>query len=351
MPQQQKQLGKGGYSTVSRSTSMIPGVVVKRINPSRENISSLIAKYTRQKKVLDNLQQRNPTRSQLFNKIYKITDKNQSIMKDLGDKDLWWYMKNGHHRLLDDLDNVVGQLKDAVVIMLMSRVVHRDIKPENIMAQYDTQTGKFYLTLIDFTDSLTAEDIKKSKKFSGFGTPYYKSPELISRDARKNWSKGHPNEYIANDLWSLGIVLYELIYRKNPIEIFEKQNPNFKTGSLHQFYQFLKKNPFLYDNLFPDFNPRDPRYKHVNDVRTLLSLNPDERIWWLNQEISLHSLLSMNPDKTLLLLKASDKIQKQKISRLLDESELLKKRKKTSSSSAKQQQQQKRKKTERNKLK
>jgi len=71
-------------------------------------------------------------------------------------------------------------------------VVYRDLKPENFMV--DTEG---YIKLVDFG---TAK-VLSGRTFSVVGTPHYMAPEVIL-------SKGYG---LAVDLWSLGVVIYEMV--------------------------------------------------------------------------------------------------------------------------------------------
>jgi serine/threonine-protein kinase len=79
-------------------------------------------------------------------------------------------------------------------------VVHRDIKPANIILQENSQ--------IKVADFGIARVISSSKTQTGaiFGTPSYMSPEQIAGKQVDGRS----------DLFSLGIVLYELLTGKRP---------------------------------------------------------------------------------------------------------------------------------------
>ncbi len=82
-------------------------------------------------------------------------------------------------------------------------VVHRDIKPANIMIGNDDQ-----VKIADF--GLSLDVTKKSERDStfimGVGSPAYMSPEQI---------KGHPLNQ-KTDLYSLGVVLYQLLTGRLP---------------------------------------------------------------------------------------------------------------------------------------
>jgi len=75
----------------------------------------------------------------------------------------------------------------------MNGVLHRDIKPSNILIDW---LGAAYLT--DFGFAIKVEEAKGDTRVAG--TPAYMSPEQWSGrvDAR-------------SDLWSLGVVLFELL--------------------------------------------------------------------------------------------------------------------------------------------
>jgi eukaryotic-like serine/threonine-protein kinase len=87
-------------------------------------------------------------------------------------------------------------------------VLHRDLKPGNVMLRSDGS-----IALIDFglsKDTALAEDATDSGTI--FGTPHYMSPE-----------QGHAEPIDArSDLYSLGVMLYELLTGEKP---FRADNP------------------------------------------------------------------------------------------------------------------------------
>ena len=81
-------------------------------------------------------------------------------------------------------------------------IIHQDIKPANILIGNDG-----YYKLSDFGVSIRAKSTLSSmaaseKAFSSAGTISYMAPEKFSRDTRP---------IMANDIWSLGAMVYEMI--------------------------------------------------------------------------------------------------------------------------------------------
>lgn len=80
-------------------------------------------------------------------------------------------------------------------------IVHRDLKPENIVID---RSG--YLKIVDFGNSKYISPTETSNTMCG--TPEYVSPEMLL-------ARGHNR---ATDLWSFGILIFELLTRTTPFE-------------------------------------------------------------------------------------------------------------------------------------
>jgi serine/threonine-protein kinase len=90
-------------------------------------------------------------------------------------------------------------------------VVHRDIKPENIFLTKDS-TGRVVPKLIDFGVSKVLEPGQSGAQTgagTALGTPRYMAPEQL---------RGEPDVDARADVWSVGVVLYELLSGVNPFE-------------------------------------------------------------------------------------------------------------------------------------
>jgi tRNA A-37 threonylcarbamoyl transferase component Bud32 len=96
-----------------------------------------------------------------------------------------------------DAVNYARQIGEALQVLHAAHVVHRDLKPSNLMLTDDNR-----VILIDFGSAsvrVAASDLSRSDLCTG--TPYYVCPEQI--DNRDPDGRG--------DLYSLGIVLYEML--------------------------------------------------------------------------------------------------------------------------------------------
>ena len=107
--------------------------------------------------------------------------------------------------------DIVAQVASALVAAHAAGVVHRDLKPTNIMIRPDG-----YVKVIDFGLAKLTERSARSKSQgtswtqpgSVLGTVGYMSPEQARGDDLDERS----------DIWSLGVVLYEIVARHPPFE-------------------------------------------------------------------------------------------------------------------------------------
>jgi serine/threonine protein kinase len=117
-------------------------------------------------------------------------------------------------RLTEILD-IMFQICDALAAAHSGGIIHRDIKPENIMWRPDG-----YVKILDFglaklsdAETIPTDNLARTAKGMIIGTPAYMSPEQVtggSVDQR-------------TDLWSVGVVLYELLTGFNPYKKESRQ--------------------------------------------------------------------------------------------------------------------------------
>src|SRR5262249_7962687 len=101
-----------------------------------------------------------------------------------------------------DSASLVGEIAEALHGAHRHGLGHRDVKPANILLDAE---DKAYLA--DFGLVLREEDLGKGP--GGAGTPAYMSPEQAYREG--NVLDGR------SDIFSLGVVLYELLTGRRPV--------------------------------------------------------------------------------------------------------------------------------------
>lgn len=144
-----------------------------------------------------------------------------------------------------DAVNYARQIGEALQVLHAAKVVHRDLKPSNLMLTDDNR-----VILIDFGSAsmrLAASDLSRSDLCTG--TPYYVCPEQIDNhdpDAR-------------GDLYSLGVVLYEMLVGSLP----------YVGGNLTEIFAGHRSSPV------PRLPQRVLRYQPIID--RLLAKNPADR--------------------------------------------------------------------------
>jgi serine/threonine protein kinase len=113
---------------------------------------------------------------------------------------------------LNETLNVSMQVADALSGAHAAGIVHRDIKPENIMIRRDGYVKILDFGLAKLTEQQTSESdletptLLQSNPGLVMGTVHYMSPE----QARAR------NVGVRTDIWSLGIVMYELLAGRVP---------------------------------------------------------------------------------------------------------------------------------------
>ncbi|MDN5600230.1 MAG: Stk1 family PASTA domain-containing Ser/Thr kinase [Brachybacterium sp.] len=102
---------------------------------------------------------------------------------------------------LRDSLNITTQVLQALVAAHEAGIVHRDIKPENILIDQDD-----LVKVADFGLARATGSNNSSASAALLGTVAYISPEVVTR--------GHADE--RSDLYSLGIVLFEMLTGRQP---------------------------------------------------------------------------------------------------------------------------------------
>lgn len=98
---------------------------------------------------------------------------------------------------------ILRQICDGYKVLYQNKIIHRDIKPENIL------TDKKVYKIADFGFGRIVDDPDEISKKTMLGSPIYTAPQILKREG-----------YSAKcDIWSLGILLFQLLYYRVPFDI------------------------------------------------------------------------------------------------------------------------------------
>ena len=94
------------------------------------------------------------------------------------------------------------QLANGLKYLDSNSIIHRDIKPKNILLTNNRRV----LKIADFGFAKRISDISLHETVCG--SPLYMAPEIMNNHAYNNQT----------DLWSIGMILYEMLYGLHPFE-------------------------------------------------------------------------------------------------------------------------------------
>lgn len=160
--------------------------------------------------------------------------------------ELFEILQDDHTLPEAQVQKIAKQLVQALHYLHSNRVIHRDMKPQNILVGAH---GRVKLCDFGFARAMSSNTVVLT---SIKGTPLYMAPELV---------KEQPYD-LTVDLWSLGVILYELLVG----------HPPFYTNSIYSLINHIVKDPVEYPaDISPDLR---------SFLQGLLRKDPRQRLSW-----------------------------------------------------------------------
>lgn len=204
-------LGAGGMGAVFRAEriALNEPVAIKFLHPKLALDKDAIARFIREAQATSRIKNEH---------VVRILDVGSTenglpflVMDLLEGRDLGDVAEQGPLSITDAVDFVL-QAAEALAEAHALGIVHRDIKPANLWLGRRSD-GSPLVKVLDFGISKLAPtaggDSKLTETSAVFGSPTYMSPEQI-RSSKKVDAR--------TDVWSLAVVLYELLTGRQPFE-------------------------------------------------------------------------------------------------------------------------------------
>lgn len=180
--------------------------------------------------------------------------------------------------------NIVRQIALALAASHEAGIVHRDLKPANVLVRPDGTP-----VLVDLGIAAVQDGAKLTQTGSVIGTPAYMSPEQV---------RGVPLDGRA-DLYSLGIMLYEMLTGIRPFEA---------DSSIAVLHKQVYEEPLPLEEFRPDLSPQT-----LDIVTTALQKDParryqtaEEMVQAIDAALRTEGLAGPNPQATVVLTQMND---------------------------------------------
>lgn len=257
-----KKIGAGGMANVYLAMDLIleREVAVKMISLDFQNDKDSLRRF--QREALSTTELTHPN----IVSIYDVGegDRPYIVMEYVDGMDLKQYIRENHPIPYQKVIDIMEQILDAIEYAHKNDIIHRDIKPHNILID---KNGNVKITDFGIAVALSQNSITQTNSL--LGSVQYISPEQARGNVVTKQS----------DIYSLGIVLYELLTGTVPFQGESAVSialKHFQTPipSLHEFDSRI---PQPLENVVLKATSKEPRHRYATvgemkeDLKTALS--------------------------------------------------------------------------------
>ncbi|KAL4484341.1 hypothetical protein ABPG72_006452 [Tetrahymena utriculariae] len=186
------------------------------------------------------------------------------FLEYIKDGDLSKYLENKRRLSQEETISFFRQIVNGFKELYKRNIIHRDIKPENILLEKKENHKRLLISDFGFARVVNQDQMNKQIEQTPVGSLKYMAPQIL----------GIINFSCKCDVWSLGVMIYELLYGYPPW--------------MDDTYQRLLNRILSQPLTFPENVQIIPELKEL--LRKMITIDEEQRISW--DEIFLHPLLN-----------------------------------------------------------
>ena len=168
------------------------------------------------------------------------------------------------------------QILDGLIYIHDHEIIHRDIKPDNILVKFSSENDKDKLNMMNAQIKICdfGISIRGKEAFTAIGTEVYMDPFILKKLNERNDLVDSKGYYKNADIWSLGVVCYEMLIGKTVFNGRNKQD----------LYLNVENGGYTI--------PTNLSKEVVSFINGMLQYDPDKRL--TASELSRHHFLTRN---------------------------------------------------------